>query len=143
MIKYKEILTNTVNWLKANTKTLIIIALVITIIAIVGKDNKIIPLIDNNDAVLLKPIPPKVPAPVEITPEVKEEFCATPQQYVIETNQLLQTGNFIVLDLDTFENFKTKRIDNKRIGYYYRRSGSVKEYYTIFKNEPKSNGLNK
>lgn len=71
----------------------------------------------------------------EMKPEVKEAFCES-KEYVLKTSDLLDVNNLAVLDLSTFEQFKVKRIDSNRVGYYYRRSGAVKEFYTVFRNEP-------
>ena len=40
-----------------------------------------------------------------------------------------------VVDVEGWELINTRRIDENRVGYYYRRYGDIKEWYTIFRNE--------
>ena len=75
---------------------------------------------------ILKPIKEEI---------VKPEVCEP--TYVLQTDDFLKSRDVVILDLSNFELFKTKRIDSKRVGYYYRQTGAEKRYYTVFKNEPK------
>ena len=79
----------------------------------------------------------KITRPLPLLPPAPKEMCEP--EYVLRTDDIFKSGDFKILNLSTFEQFKTKRIDRNRVGYYYRRSGAVKEFYTIFKNEKVSN----
>lgn len=133
-IKYSDLGSKVVGFVKSKISWIIIIALLATIGSIVGKNSVTQDTIVTPDVMeepMLKPLPPKVPDAVV-------EACVDTKSYIIETDALLRNGNFIALDLSTFELFKTKRIDSNRMGYYYRRNGAVREYYTVFKIEPKA-----
>lgn len=136
-IKYSEVTGNIVGFIKSKISWIIILGLIATIGSIVGKNqvsvsNESIVTPDVMVEPLLKPIAPKVP-------ETVVEKCIDTKSYIIETDAILKNGNFIALDLSTFELFQTKRIDSNRMGYYYRRNGAVREYYTVFRIEPKAN----
>ena len=134
MIKYKEITSNIVGYIKSKMSMIIIIALIVTLVSIVYKDKaENFTVMPDTVEEIEKPKPVAVPVLKEITPEAKKKVCDSDKNYVIEANDLLQTGNFMVLDMSTFEMFKKKRIDKNRVGYYYRRAGAVKEWYTVFK----------
>lgn len=144
MIKYKEITAKAVGYVKAKMSLIIIVALLSVLGSIVYKDKKesfveVMPdVIEDVKSIVVEANNTKeVEAPIlkQVTPEAKKELCESTKNYVVEANSLLQTGNFLVLDMSTFELFKKVRIDKNRVGYYYRRSGAVKEWYTVFKNE--------
>ena len=143
MIKYKEITSNLFSYIKAKMSLIIIVALIAVIGNIVYKDRapkfvEVLPdtIAESNISEAVVAAEPEAPVLKAVTPEAKKELCASETNYVIEANSLLQTGNFMILDMSTFELFKKQRIDSQRVGYYYRRAGAVKEWYTVFKNEP-------
>lgn len=130
MIKYKEIAGRVGGFIKSKIHIIIIAVLLIFIGKIVFEDESFKEVMPDTiaEAPLLKPVAVKAP-------EKKAEVCMD-NKYVVSADTLLDTSNMIILDLNTFELFKTKRIDNKRMGYYYRRKGALQEYYTVFKDEP-------
>ena len=78
---------------------------------------------------------------VENTKQLQDAICETPKNvnFVVQESEILKNGNFVIFDLNTFENFKTKRIDENRNAYYYRRTTGInneKQFVTLFKYEP-------
>ena len=136
MIKYKEIGGNFVGFIKSKISFIVIAALLVIIANIVFEDESFKEVMPDTieEAPLLKPVAVK-------PPEAKKAEVCVDNKYVVSADTILDTSNMIILDLNTFEMFKKKRIDDNRVGYYYRRAGAVKEFYTVFKNEPKENGF--
>ena len=129
MEKFGQILSTSYAFLKAKISLIIIGVLVAVILSIVSKEADKQVFTDVNVTV-------EKPTLKEMKPEVKKEFCESDKQYVIESNALLSMGNFIVLDLNTFELIKTRKIDNDRVGYWYKRHGKNDEFYTVWKHKP-------
>lgn len=111
------------NYLKSAWREIVLIIMLLAFIATMIKI--FIPIYQDEEVVLQEFTPPAAP---------KVEYCEPVKEYVLKTDDFLAKEDVIILDLSTFELFKTKETKDK-IGYYYRRSGSSKEWYTVFKNK--------
>ena len=79
---------------------------------------------------------------VNITLEEPKEVDAEKPTLALEAtdDHVCEVVDNSVVNVEGWELINTRRIDENRVGYYYRRYSDIKEWYTIFRNE--SNATN-
>ena len=121
-----------VEFLKMNVMQMMIITSIMgTITAVfVILDDDFLPKVDVEKPKALEV--PIIDVPVELE-ATEEKPCVVVAEK--EEPHVCAKPISSVVDVEGWELINTRRIDENRVGYYYRRYGDVKEWYTIFRNE--------